>query len=109
MVTDGSSATSTSWMARAHARQGCILPDNAPDKWHRAVKLQDIHAEGKNNQSGMQCADCHFEGDSHGNGKLYGEVRNAIQIRCEDCHGTYTKFATLKASGNAGDRQRKAS
>ena len=78
------------------------VAENDPDKWQKAVKLQDIHSEGKNNQSGMQCADCHFEGDSHGNGKLYGEVRNAIQIRCEDCHGTATKFATLKASGNAG-------
>jgi hypothetical protein len=77
-------------------KQGKVLPDNAY-KWRRAVKLQDIH-----NEYGMQCADCHFEGDSHGNGKLYGEVRNAIQVRCEDCHGTYTKYADFLATGNAG-------
>ncbi|HLX38277.1 MAG TPA: hypothetical protein VKR29_10770, partial [Candidatus Binataceae bacterium] len=67
-------------------------------KFQRAVKLQDIHAE-----MGMQCADCHFKTDAHGDGKLYGEVRNAIAIRCEDCHGTFNKKATFKGTGNAGD------
>ncbi len=75
-----------------------IVPDDAPDKWNRAVKLQDVHAE-----MGMQCADCHFKTDSHGNGKLYGEVRNAIAIRCEDCHGTFNKKATLKGTGNSAE------
>ena len=37
----------------------------------------DIHAE-----KGMQCADCHFSQDSHGNGLIYGEVANAIEIGC---------------------------
>jgi hypothetical protein len=52
------------------------------------VQLKDIHLE-----KGMNCVDCHFKQDSHGNGKLYGEVRNAIEISCEDCHGTITKRA----------------
>jgi len=78
-------------------RHGHVIPDNAANKWRRAVKLQDIH-----NEYGMQCADCHFEGDSHGNGNLYGEVRNAIQVRCEDCHGTYTRYTDFVATGNAG-------
>ncbi len=77
--------------------RGKVVPDDAADKWTRAVKLQDIHLD-----KGMQCADCHFERDSHGNGMLYGEVRNAISIRCEDCHGTFNKRATFKATGNAG-------
>jgi hypothetical protein len=77
--------------------RGKVVPDDADDKWTRAVKLQDIHLD-----KGMQCADCHFERDSHGNGMLYGEVRNAISIRCEDCHGTFNKRATFKATGNAG-------
>lgn len=74
-----------------------VIPSSAPDKWRRAVKLDDLHQE-----AGMQCADCHFELDAHGNGKLYGEVRNAIAIRCEDCHGSFNRRATLTASGNAG-------
>lgn len=47
------------------------------------VHMQDIHME-----KGMHCVDCHFYQDSHGNTKLYGEVRAAIEIQCIDCHGT---------------------
>ena len=36
----------------------------------------------------MHCVDCHFVQDVHGNTKLYGEVRAAIEIQCIDCHGT---------------------
>ena len=49
----------------------------------------------------MQCVDCHFDGDSHGNGKLYGETRNAVEIDCIDCHGTIRNRATLVTSGPA--------
>jgi hypothetical protein len=52
------------------------------------VHLKDIHIE-----KGMQCVDCHFRQDSHGNGKLYGEPRDAIEIDCVDCHGTISKRA----------------
>lgn len=47
------------------------------------VHLMDIHLE-----RGMHCVDCHFYQDVHGNTKLYGEVRAAIEIQCADCHGT---------------------
>ncbi|MBI1830788.1 MAG: hypothetical protein HYR84_04975, partial [Planctomycetes bacterium] len=60
------------------------------------VNLMDIHLE-----KGMHCVDCHFVQDSHGNGKLYGEVRAAIEIQCIDCHGTVSKHATLRTSGPA--------
>src|SRR6185436_9849032 len=37
-----------------------------------------------------------------GNGNLYGEPRNAIEITCADCHGTTTERATLtKTTGPA--------
>ncbi|HEX8365195.1 MAG TPA: hypothetical protein VF603_07925 [Allosphingosinicella sp.] len=62
----------------------------------RAVHMMDIHAE-----RGMQCADCHFAQDSHGNGFIYGEVANAIEISCRDCHGTARAFANLRTSGPA--------
>jgi hypothetical protein len=56
----------------------------------------DIHLE-----KGMHCVDCHFVQDAHGNGKLYGEVRAAIEIQCVDCHGTVEQRATLKTTGPA--------
>ncbi|KAA5543897.1 hypothetical protein FYK55_11040 [Roseiconus nitratireducens] len=45
--------------------------------------MLDIHME-----KGMHCTDCHYYQDGHGNTKLYGEVRAAIEIQCVDCHGT---------------------
>ncbi|MEI7781360.1 MAG: hypothetical protein WCJ18_05475, partial [Planctomycetota bacterium] len=62
------------------------------------VHMLDIHME-----RGMHCIDCHFIQDMHGNTKLYGEVRAAIEITCIDCHGTTDRFATLRTSGPASD------
>src|SRR5208282_3508373 len=67
-----------------------------PQKFDKAVHLKDIHLE-----KGMQCIDCHFEQDNHGNGKLYGEPRAAIELDCIDCHGTIEKHASLLTSGSA--------
>ncbi|MEA3009519.1 MAG: hypothetical protein QOJ91_1211 [Sphingomonadales bacterium] len=62
----------------------------------KAVHLMDIHAE-----KGMQCADCHFAQDSHGNGFIYGEVANAVEIGCKDCHGSAAEYPKLLTSGPA--------
>ncbi|HWX54673.1 MAG TPA: hypothetical protein VN176_08800 [Verrucomicrobiae bacterium] len=72
-----------------------ISPDDA-EKFKKAVQLKDIHLE-----KGMHCVDCHFYQDVHGNGKLYGETRNAIEISCADCHGTVESYATPVTSGPA--------
>jgi hypothetical protein len=60
------------------------------------VHLMDIHLE-----KGMHCVDCHFHQDVHGNTKLYGEVRAAIEISCIDCHGTVKDRANLITTGPA--------
>lgn len=90
---------------------GNIVAPDDPERWRRngegefapvgvnpgrTVHLMDIHAE-----KGMQCADCHFAQDSHGNGFIYGEVANAIEIGCKDCHGTADAYPTLLTSGPA--------
>jgi hypothetical protein len=62
------------------------------------VHMLDVHME-----RGMHCVDCHFVQDMHGNTKLYGEVRAAIEIGCVDCHGTADRLATLRTSGPASD------
>ncbi len=94
------------WVFRAvykRDRQGNLLDaDNKtvaaddPKKFDKAVHLKDIHLE-----KGMQCVDCHFQQDVHGNGKLYAEPRAAIELDCTDCHGTVEKHATLITSGAA--------
>ena len=90
---------------------GKTVSNDDPEKWRKkgegkfvqpgvnpgkSVHLMDIHAE-----KGLQCADCHFAQDSHGNGFIYGEVANAIEIGCKDCHGTADAYPTLLTSGPA--------
>ncbi|MBV9088006.1 MAG: hypothetical protein JOY79_11010, partial [Acidobacteriaceae bacterium] len=76
--------------------QGKIIDPNDSEKLQKAIKMRDIHLE-----KGMHCIDCHFEQDNHGNGKLYGETRNAVEIDCIDCHGSIQRKATLITSGPA--------
>jgi len=94
------------WIFRgvfAHDRKGNWLDKDGkqiafddPERFSKAVHLADIHLE-----KGMQCNDCHFAQDNHGNGKIYGEPRAAVEIDCIDCHGTIRKKATLVTSGPA--------
>jgi hypothetical protein len=77
------------------ADDNIVSPDD-PAKFSKAVHLADIHLE-----RGMHCVDCHFRQDSHGDGNLYNEPRAAIEIACEDCHGTIKQKATLFTSGPA--------
>jgi hypothetical protein len=62
--------------------------DKPADREGVPVHLKDIHLE-----KGMHCVDCHFKQDNHGNGKLYGESRNAVEVDCADCHGTVWRAA----------------
>jgi len=75
---------------------GNIVPFDDPAKFKKAVHLQDIHLE-----KGMHCADCHFSQDEHGNGQLYAEYGNNIEIECQDCHGTTEAYTNLRTSGPA--------
>ncbi|HIG16854.1 MAG TPA: hypothetical protein EYQ31_05965, partial [Candidatus Handelsmanbacteria bacterium] len=78
--------------------KGAPVADDLPpaEKWKRAVHMRDIHAD-----AGMQCTDCHFAQDNHGNGFLHGEVAAEVEIRCRDCHGTTSAKASLRTSGPA--------
>lgn len=75
----------------ADINAGCFRPQ--PGK---PVLLKDIHAE-----VGMHCVDCHFEQDMHGDTHLYSEYQAAIQIVCQDCHGTAERYMNLRLSGPA--------
>ena len=47
----------------------------------------DIHY-----QKGMLCQDCHTSNDLHGDGFLSGANAGAVEIECQDCHGTTKKY-----------------
>ncbi len=52
------------------------------------IHLQsDVHLK-----KGMLCQDCHTSGDMHSMGDLAGTVSAAVEIECQDCHGTPEKF-----------------
>lgn len=69
---------------------------------------EDIHYK-----KGMLCQDCHTSNDMHGDGFLTGANLAAVEIECQDCHGTTTnypwelplgysdEFNTTAASGEA--------
>jgi hypothetical protein len=95
------------WVFRAvfkKDRQGNLLDldgnnisHDDPMKFAKAIHLKDAHIA-----KGMQCADCHFKTDVHGNGLLHGESRAATTIECIDCHGTINARPTLITSGTGG-------
>ena len=79
--------------------KGAIVSNDDPGKFSKAVHLSSSHVD-----AGMQCVDCHFSQDVHGNGYLYGEVAAAVEIGCKDCHGTVTRYPSLLTSGPAALR-----
>lgn len=62
-----------------------------------STRLMDVHFE-----RGMHCIDCHFLQDVHGDGHIYSTNWDAIEVECEDCHGTNNQRATLVTSGPNG-------
>lgn len=49
--------------------------------------LPDIHRE-----RGMHCIDCHSGSEIKSGGGSIQSLHDVNKIRCEDCHGTYSKF-----------------
>lgn len=63
---------------------------------------KDIHYE-----RGMMCIDCHASRELHGDGNIYGKKEQAVEIRCQSCHGTVDSRSTLTTAwGNKIDNLR---
>ena len=63
---------------------------NAQPKLHTKRYLhmkEDIHYK-----KGMLCQDCHTSNDLHGDGFLGGANLAAVEVECQDCHGTTQKY-----------------
>jgi len=63
---------------------------NAQPKLHtkRYIHMKaDVHFK-----KGMLCQDCHTSNDLHGDGFLTGANLGAVEIECQDCHGTTKKY-----------------
>ena len=57
------------------------------DDLHHQVQSRPENPEG-----GMLCQDCHTTIDMHGDGNLPGTTLAQVEIECEDCHGTVSKY-----------------
>lgn len=57
------------------------------DDLHHSIESRDGNPAG-----GMLCQDCHTSIDMHGDGNLPGTTLAQVEIECEDCHGTVSKF-----------------
>lgn len=57
------------------------------DDLHHQVQSRPGNPEG-----GMLCQDCHTTVDMHGDGNMPGTTLAQVEIECEDCHGTVSKF-----------------
>src|SRR5207244_1178080 len=77
-------------------KDGKRVEQDDPKKWQKTVHMSSIHVD-----LGMHCVDCHFAQDAHNNGYIQGEVANAIEIDCHDCHGTADSYPILRTSGPA--------
>ncbi|MGQ0700633.1 MAG: hypothetical protein ACT4PZ_20625 [Panacagrimonas sp.] len=75
---------------------GNIVSDTDPQKFKKSVHMSSVHVD-----AGMHCVDCHFSQDMHGDGHIYGEVAQAIEIECVDCHGNADAYPSLLTSGPA--------
>jgi hypothetical protein len=52
-----------------------------------------MHLEGDIHfKKGMLCQDCHTSNDLHGDGFLSGAQSAAVEIECQDCHGTTLSY-----------------
>ncbi|HEY1076626.1 MAG TPA: hypothetical protein VGE51_08040 [Fontimonas sp.] len=77
-------------------KDGKLVANDDPKKFKKAVHMSSIHVD-----VGMHCVDCHFSQDMHGDGHIYGEVAQTIEIECVDCHGTSDAYPSLLTSGPA--------
>lgn len=73
------------------AYQGTFDYDgNGQPKLHTKRYLhltEDIHYA-----KGMLCQDCHTSNDLHGDGFMTGANLGAVEVECQDCHGTTKKY-----------------
>lgn len=76
------------WAAKAGEKGGKKLHD----KYYNHLTA-DVHY-----QKGMTCIDCHTTQDMHGDGNIYSKKWQAVEIECEDCHGTAAAYSKLTSS-----------
>ena len=60
--------------------------------------MGDVHTA-----RGMDCTDCHTQLDIMGDGNLYSKQHEAVEIRCETCHGDSRSYPYISQITDPGD------
>ena len=60
---------------------------------------QDVHVE-----AGLECIDCHTQFDIMGDGNIYSKQHQAVEIRCETCHGDAASRPLITQVNDPSDR-----
>jgi len=53
---------------------------------------------------GLDCIDCHTQRDIMGDGNLYSKQHQAVEIRCETCHGDDSTYPMISKVAELNDR-----
>ena len=59
---------------------------------------KDVHTT-----KGMDCTDCHTQFDIMGDGNLYSKQHEAVEIRCETCHGDSSSYPYISQISDPND------
>ena len=60
--------------------------------------MKDVHTA-----RGMDCTDCHTQFDIMGDGNLYSKQHEAVEVRCETCHGDSLAYPSISQITEPGD------
>ncbi len=64
----------------------------------RGKAIKDVHTA-----KGMDCTDCHTQLDIMGDGNLYSKQHEAVEIRCETCHGDSLAYPSITQITDSAD------
>ncbi len=94
-----------------------LPPDSTCLKCHKAFSLNQGNDASTNNElgrgkvqldvhmdMGFGCIDCHTQFDIMGDGNLYSKQHQAVEIRCETCHGDGSTFPSVAQVTDPEDR-----
>ena len=69
-------------------------PTQQPEKFSlyagKGQVMRDVHTA-----KGMDCTDCHTQRDIMGDGNLYSKQHEAVEIRCQTCHGDSQSYPLI--------------
>ena len=95
---------------------GTIESDGYGTPWRAdGSKQGKLHGKNYNHlqanvhyEAGMTCIDCHTMLELHGDGNIYLKREDALEVECEDCHGTMQERTNMQTSrGNVMDNLKK--